>query len=310
MKLSGYPGWVKSGWAIRKRTEGKVYTEPTDYFVCPEEVKKVFGGLPRKLRIMFPTNDPAQWASRYLRCYSNSRRLICQGNGKTAVARVYSGASDAELREKQCIPGSCVAYQQEICRQVMNLQFLIPDCPGFGIYQLATSSYRSMNNINFSLERIYKTYHRFALIPLTLRLVEKKVQPEGQPKTVWVLKLKPTYSLTATQRYAQMPPEQALVLPSPDNEVPDDLFLEEHINNNSQSQRSKEEEELIELWDRVTRKVWLSEMRDYQIARFFLKHFHLEVGLTDFCSPMPPAKFNIENLSGFLKDIEIQTRFS
>ena len=30
----------------------------------------------------------------------------------------------------------------------MNLQFLLPDCPGFGVYQLDTSSFHSMNNIN------------------------------------------------------------------------------------------------------------------------------------------------------------------
>ena len=55
---------------IKKDAEGTTYPEPTDYFVCPEEVKKVFGEKPRELRIMFPTNDPAQWASQYLRCYS------------------------------------------------------------------------------------------------------------------------------------------------------------------------------------------------------------------------------------------------
>ena len=94
------------------------------------------------------------------------------------------------------------------------------------------------------------------MIPLTLQLIEKEVQSEGQIKTVWVLNLLPTYSLTETQRYAQMPTEQALVLPPPDSEAPDDLFPREVLKKNNQAQRSQEEEELIELWDRAKRQVW------------------------------------------------------
>ena len=72
---------------IKKDDDGKPSPGPTDHFVCPDEVKKVFGEKPRELQIMFPTNDPAQWASQYLGCYSESNRLACRGNGKTAVAR-------------------------------------------------------------------------------------------------------------------------------------------------------------------------------------------------------------------------------
>src|SRR5450756_867384 len=80
---------------VKKDAEGITILEPTDHFVCPEEVKKVFGEKPRELRIMFPTNDPAQWASQYLRCYSESNRLVCRGNGKTALTR-FIGANDTE----------------------------------------------------------------------------------------------------------------------------------------------------------------------------------------------------------------------
>ena len=62
----------------------------------------------------------------------------------------------------------------------MNLQFLLPECPGFGVYQLDTGSYHSMVNINSSLEMIHNICRRFAMIPLSLHLVEKEVQPEGQ----------------------------------------------------------------------------------------------------------------------------------
>jgi hypothetical protein len=301
-------GKIKLG--IKKDKQGTTYPEPTDYFVCPEEVKKVFGEKPRKLRIMFPTNDPEHWASQYLRCYSESLRLVCRGNGKSAVAMVNNETGDTELREKQCNPSSCCAYQQGTCSKIMNLQFLLPECPGFGVYQVDTGSYHSIKNVNGSLELIYNYCRRFVMIPLSLHLVEKEVQPGGNSKTAWVLELRPTYSLIDTQRLARMPPEQALVLPSPESEAPDDLFPREVLKKNNLYQRCQEEEELIELWDRAKRQVWQLEMRDYQIAHFFMKHFHIDASLKDFDSSLPPTKFNIENLSGFLKDVESHTRFS
>jgi hypothetical protein len=191
---------------IKKETEGTAYPEPTDYFVCPEEVKKVYGEKPHEIPIMFPTNDPSQWASQYLRCYSESRRLICRGNGKIAVTRgrvrnPYSPVSeDAELREIHCHPASCNYYQHGICRRVMNLQFLLPECPGFGVYQMDTSSFHSMVNINSSLTLIRTICNRFAMIPLSLQLIEKEVQPEGQTKIVRVLNLAPGYSLVIVKK--------------------------------------------------------------------------------------------------------------
>ena len=60
----------------KKNNEGVSYPIPTDYFVCPEEVRKVFGEKPKELRVMFPTEDATQWASQYLRRYSrNGGRL-------------------------------------------------------------------------------------------------------------------------------------------------------------------------------------------------------------------------------------------
>src|SRR3989304_4359430 len=65
--------------------DGSPYPVPTDYFVCPDEVKEIFGDKPKELRIMFPTENSEQWASQYLRCYSTSNELICRGDGETAL---------------------------------------------------------------------------------------------------------------------------------------------------------------------------------------------------------------------------------
>jgi hypothetical protein len=297
----------------KKNASGVPYPCPTDYFVCPPEVKKAFGEKPRELRIMFPTDDPTQWASQYLRCYSASRGLICRGDGETAVAKtdVLTGevasreSAETELKEVTCNPAKCAYYQKGRCRRVMNLQFLLPDCPGFGVYQLDTSSFYSIVNVNSSLELIRGTCGRLSMLPLSLKLVEQEVQPEGKRKTVRVLNLTAPYSLVEIQRYAQMPPGQVLLLPPPDNEAPDDLFPEEVLGKD-EAPRSIAgiDKELILLWDRVKSKVWQMDVQDSQIANWFQRNYKMDVNLSDFDLLYPPSRITAGHLEHFLKTLE------
>ena len=299
---------------IRKETDsGTPYPSPTNYFVCPDEVRKVFGGKPRELRIMFPTEDAGQWASQYLKCYSAARGLICRGDGEIAIARVdlrtreiaTRDAIDTELAEISCYPTTCPFYQRGQCRRVMNLQFLLPDCPGFGVYQLDTSSFHSIVNINSSLELIRGICGRLSMIPLSLKLVEQKVQPEGRIKTVRVLSLTAPYSLAEIQKYAQMPPGQVLLLPPPDTEAPDDLFPQEVLKQKSVlGDIPSIDEEMLQIWERVRNKIRQLDIQDAQIARWFKSHYQLEVSLFDFDAAVPPAKLTADKLSGFYDAIE------
>jgi len=301
---------------VKKETDnGTLYPSSTDYFVCPAEVRKVFGEKPKELRIMFPTNDQAQWASQYLRCYSASRGLICRGDGETAIARVdiktgeiaTRDAADTELREVSCSPDNCSYYQRSQCRRVMNLQFLLPDCPGFGVYQLDTSSFHSIVNINSSLELIRGICGRLSMIPLSLKLVEQEVQPQGRRKTVRVLSLTAPYTLAEIQKYAQIPPGQTLLLPPPDSEAPDDLFPNDVLGAKGLAKHNREreiDEELVCLWDQAKSKVWQLDIQDSQVANWFDRNYHLDARLSDFDSPTPPAKFTIEQLSHFCRAID------
>ncbi|MGI2336211.1 MAG: hypothetical protein ACRKGH_06180 [Dehalogenimonas sp.] len=64
------------------------------------------------------------------------------------------------------------------------------------------------------------------------------------------------------------------------------------------------EKELIELWDRAKIKVWQSDIRNYQVKRWFEKNCHIEADLDDFDSPLPPGKFSAEGLKRFLNAVE------
>jgi len=298
---------------VKKSADGGVsYPTPTDYFVCPQEVRKVFGEKPKELRIMFPTEDSEQWASQYLRCYSATRVLICRGDGETAVARVdvktgeiaAMDAAATELREIVCSPDSCAYHRRGQCRRVMNLQFLIPDCPGFGVYQLNTTSYHSMLSVNSELALIKSICQRVSMIPLSLKLVEKEVQPDGRRKKVYVLSLTCPYSLSEIQRYAQIPPAKALILPPPDSEAPDDLFPEETLAEGETGQSSPQDEELARLWDTAKTRVWHLNVQDWQISDWFERNYRISVRLKDFESVLPPANLTAEQLAHFLRAVE------
>jgi len=298
---------------VKKENNGGVlYPTPTDYFVCPDEVRKVFGEKPKDLCIMFPTDDETQWANQYLRCYSASRGLICRGTGEEALARVdirtgevaSKDAAETELREINCNPQKCVYYQRSQCRRVMNLQFLLPDCPGFGVYQLDTSSFHSIVNVNSSLELIRGICGRLAMIPLSLKLVEQQVQPEGKRKTVRVLSLTAPYSLAEIQKYAKLPPGQVLLLPVPDSEAPDDLFPDEILGAGEAVKHTRNvDRELVDLWDRVKSKVWQLDIQDSQIANWFQRNYQIEVRLSDFDLLAPPPRITSEHLEHFLQAI-------
>ena len=295
------------------REEGSEYPLPTDYFVCPEEVRKVFGERPKGLRIMFPTEDESRWASQHLKCYSGSRGLVCRGDGESAVACVdlktgrmaNEATMESELREVTCLPTACLYYVNRQCRRVMNLQFLLPDCPGFGVYQLDTSSYHSILNVNSMLRLMRGTCQRLSMLPLVLRLVPKEVQPEGEEKVVHVLRLCATRGLAEMQECARIPPGQVMLVPPPDNEVPSDLFPDtaaraEEPNGNA----SGADSELLRLWNKARSMIRELDVRDAQIAGWFWRYHRCRVGLSDFGGDTPPEKITIEQLRRFCEAVE------
>ena len=310
-------GKIRLGVKI-ENAEGTIYPSPTEYFVCPEEVRKVLGERPRELRIMFPTDDETQWASQYLRCYSATRGLICRGDGLTAVARadVHTGeiageeSEITELCEITCDPAKCVLYQQGQCRRVMNLQFLLPDCPGFGVYQIDTSSYHSIVDINSMLKIIRGTCQRLSMIPLSLRLVLKAVHPAGEWKEIYILNLRTPYSLIEMQAYARIPPGRVLLVPPPDSEAPDDLFPNQTRHPQDPLVASSPNDHLLRIWNKAISMIRGLDICESQIAYWFQRHYRLKVGLSDFDGEFPPAKLTIEKLQSFCEAVERQRPYS
>jgi len=182
-----------------KRPDGSPMA--VDYFVCPPEVQKVFGEKPIELPILIPVEDPEQWASQFYRAYSQTRGLVCKGDGEGASCTVDKAtgkiagrdSKEVERREIPCKGRGCPNYQAKRCREIMNLQFLLPDVPGaWGVWQLDTSSINSIININNSARLIQAIFRRVRMIPLLLTLEPQDViSPEdGKKKKVRCLNLR------------------------------------------------------------------------------------------------------------------------
>lgn len=200
---------------------GKEYPSEVDYFVCPPEVEKVFGEKPKALRVMFPLENEEVFFSQYYKCYGASL-LKCKGDGEKATTW------DEENGGMKDIACPCKRLESGECKQVGILQFLIPDVPGAGVYQITTSSKNSIIDINSSIAFIRSICGRVRMIPLILKREENVMQrtENGSPKksTHYTLKidLDENITLRQLQQAAQVSPETVL-LPPPD-ESKDDLL--------------------------------------------------------------------------------------
>lgn len=183
---------------VKKKTGGgKEYPSAVDYFVCPEEVKEVYGDKPRELDIMIPHDDIEEVFPTALKMYGSQQGLKCTGDGETARRRIKD-TNDWE--DIECGYKDCKYYKKGHCTEVGNLQVILPKVKGMlGIYQIDTSSYHSTLNIKSSIQMLKQTLGRCSLIPLKLEVRMQQANPmtsNGRIKTtvpVMFMKLNHTF---------------------------------------------------------------------------------------------------------------------
>ena len=231
---------------IKVQQEGKnPYPRATDYFVVPDGITEYVGATSKKLSIMFPTENVDEFAQQWLRCYSFTQGLVCKGDGRTATRKVDVETGDIArhttqewvFRESQCDPDTCPEYIGDAergirpqCRRVMNLLFLMPEVPGFGVWQLDTSSFYSIVNVNSCVDLIKRICGRISFIPLVLSLEPIQVTPPGmKKKEVRILTIRSDVKLADIQKLGRIPPEQVLLPSLEEEEAPEDLYPQETL---------------------------------------------------------------------------------
>jgi len=154
---------------------GSEYPSAVDYFVCPPEVQRVYGEKPRELEIMLPHDAIEEVFPTALKRYGSGQGLMCRGNGEKAECR---DADSEEWHSRDCLYQQCEHYENGDCKEVGNLQVILPEVKGaLGIYQIDTSSYNSIMNIKSGLEMLRSTVGRISLIPLTLEVRMQEANP-------------------------------------------------------------------------------------------------------------------------------------
>ena len=64
------------------------YPKAVDYFVCPEEVRAVYGEKPKQLKIAFHSDDLEEIFSQYYKRYGSGTGLVCKGDGELAMTLI------------------------------------------------------------------------------------------------------------------------------------------------------------------------------------------------------------------------------
>ncbi len=226
-------GKIRLGIKVEKE-DGRSYPRATDYFVVPDEIKRYVGDEPKSLNIMFPSDDKNEFAPQWLKCYSSTQGLTCRGDGMMCRRKVdtETGARAGHTTKKWtwedglvCDPPSCPDYSGDKpqCRPVMNLLFLLPDAPGIGVWQLDTSSFYSITNVNNAVDLIQRLCGRIAMIPLSLTLDPHEVEPPGmRKKTVHVLNIRSDIMLKDIRRLGRGEEQVQIATPEEDG-VADDI---------------------------------------------------------------------------------------
>jgi len=176
-------GIIRLGLKAKSKKTGNEYPTETEWFVCPEEVRKVFGEEPKELEVMIPINDLESVFPTAYKLYGSSRGLKCQGDGDRAY-RVND-----ETKEMKGVACPCQLLEEGKCKQSANLMVMIPKVSVGGIYQIRTSSFNSIVDIQSGLDYVAALVGRFAMIPLKLRRVKTETYHDGKKQSHYTLQI-------------------------------------------------------------------------------------------------------------------------
>jgi len=312
-------GKIHLGVKKRSTATGGEYPSAVDYFVCPPVVKAVYRDEPRELNIIIPIEDDEQWCSQYYRYYSRSRGLVCKGDGERAMRLVDAKTGElvdretAETVRKEvpCSGRGCHEYCAGRCREVMMLQFLLPEVPGLGIWQIDTSSINSMININSATALIREIYGRISMIPLVLTIEPTEVQAEGKRKTVWVLNFRTRGTLAELMRAAQAPIAGLLQMPVADDEPPEQIVEGEEeppapAPGETQPGGDEAPPDYLGAWTEIVALIKELDPTEAKIREWWQKAYQLEVTKQDFTRypKNPPQKFSGAMIIAFRDELK------
>ena len=213
------------------------YPKAVDYFVCPEEVRAVYGEKPKQLKIAFHSDNLEEIFPQYYKRYGSGTGLVCKGDGELATTFI---SGKKQIQEVPCMGRECDYYKTNKCTQVGNLVFMIRGVKRFGVYQLDTGSYNTILNVNGGIEFVKGiTNGKLKFVPLILEVIPQEVNPEGKKKTVYVLRIEADVEELMRAMESKKPGE-ILILEAPKDGIEDCLYPKDIVDSNTGSPEKDE----------------------------------------------------------------------
>ena len=165
----------------KKSAKGVEYPAEVNFFVCPPEVQKIYGEKPTEIEIMFPIDNIEEVFPQAYKYYGSSKGLKCQGNGEMAYC-----AEKGEMIQKSC---PCEFLETGKCKQTGTLMVMIPKVSVGGVYQIRTSSFNSIVDVNSGIDYVRALIGRFCMIPLKLRRVTTETHHDEKKQNHYTLQV-------------------------------------------------------------------------------------------------------------------------
>ncbi|MEW6542451.1 MAG: hypothetical protein AB1411_02445 [Nitrospirota bacterium] len=159
------------------------YPKDVPYFVVPPEVARIYGNEPTALDIMFPVNDRNLIFPQAFKYYGSSKGLKCIGNGEQAL-RV-----DPQTGGQKPCECPCSLLETKECQLRANLMVILPKVNMGGVYQIDSTSYHTVVDINSGIYYVENLVKRFAMVPLVLKRVPRETHPNGQKQIHYPLQV-------------------------------------------------------------------------------------------------------------------------
>ncbi|MBA7530886.1 hypothetical protein ES705_23097 [subsurface metagenome] len=201
-------GRIKLGILKVSPKTGVEYPTETDYFVCPPEVRKIFGDEPTELTVFFPIADRKKIFQQSYERYGKNKALQCWGDGITAQEK---NLEDGSWEDRKC-PCEHLKKGDETdvkekrgCSKRGHLRFMIPSVSIGTFYELVVGGTVSFQEINSALALADKTTAgHWAMIPFRMQRIQKRLTIPGTAKmrAHWIVTLEPTASLEEVRRVA------------------------------------------------------------------------------------------------------------
>lgn len=187
----------------KENAQGKTYPTKSDFFIADfndathsELFHKLYGDQPREVEICFHSNDPEVIFPQWYVCYGSSSGLKCKGDGEVAMRLNAPG----DLQEVECLtPEHCEFAKQNGsggksgCKQQGMLQFFIKGLPTMKVFQINTTSWNSMMNVNSAIKMLQwiRRGQSIAGVWVRLKLVPKETtsKDKGGKVTIYVLEI-------------------------------------------------------------------------------------------------------------------------